>query len=172
MIDIPNNMDEVWGIDVKKSKATIPNSIYPDIEKIVKNTYESSKDRYVHRSKRKINDTGSFNWIWEIKNSVKGKVYRINRKHPLVEQIAEMEERKDYFGLKKLLNGLIDHIEFNLPVTEIIADGAMSQTDLSDVADQNKNKLKKVSNNFRKKLMEKGKSEEYINNILKDTDLV
>jgi len=172
MVDIPNEWDEVWGIDVKKSKAIIPNSIYSDVEKIVKNAYDSSKDRYIHRSKRKISDTGSYSWIWEARKSVNGKVYKINRKHPLIDQISEMEEKKDFDGLKKLLFGLIDHIEINLPITEIISDGAMNQADLSDVIENNREKLKKVTANFRKKLMDQGKSEEFINNLLGDTDLI
>ena len=172
MVDIPNKWDDAWGIDVKKSKAIIPNFIYSDVEKIVKNAYDSSKDRYLHRSKRKISDTGSYSWIWEARNSIKGKVYKINRKHPLIDQISEMEEKNDFVGLKKLLFGLIDHIEINLPITEIISDGAMNQADLSDVIKDNKEKLKKVTANFRKKLMDQGKSEEFINNLLDDTDLI
>jgi len=172
MVDIPNMWDDEWGIDVKKSKAMIPNFIYSDVKKIVENAYESSKDRYLHRSKRRISDTGSYSWIWEARNSVKGKLYKINRKHPLIIQISEMEEKKDFVELKKLLLGLIDHIEINLPITEIISDGAMNQADLSDVIEDNTEKLKKVTVNFRRKLMEQGKSEEFINNLLGDTDLI
>ena len=83
-----------------------------------------------------------------------------------------MEEKKDFVELKKLLLGLIDHIEINLPITEIISDGAMNQADLSDVIEDNTEKLKKVTVNFRRKLMEQGKSEEFINNLLGDTDLI
>lgn len=171
LIDIPNDLDGIWGIDVKKSKAVIPNTIYNEVEKIVKNTYESSKERYKHRSKRKSNRSETFKWIWEVRNTTKGKVYKINKKHPLVVQISEMEEKKDYKGLNKLIYSLIDHIELNLPVSEIIADGAMNQVDLSDMRDINKNKAKKVKDIFITKLMEKGHSEEYINKILEDSDL-
>ena len=171
-IDIPNNLDSLWGIDVKKSKAVIPNLIYSEVEKIVKNAYESSKERYLHRSKRRPGKVGSSKWIWEVRNSVKGRVYKINKKHPLIEQISEMEEKQDFSGLKKLLHGLIDHIEINLPVTEIIADGAINQADISDVVENNKDRLKKVTANFRKKLEDKGKTPEFINKILSDSDLL
>lgn len=170
-IDIPNDLDGIWGIDVKKSKAVIPNTIYSEVEKIVKNTYESSKDRYKHRSRRRQPSTDTFKWIWESRNSKKGKVYKINKKHPLVLQISEMEQNKDFKGLKKLTYSLIDHIEINLPISEIIADGAMNQVDLSDMSVINKDKAKKVTDIFRKKLIEKGHSEEYINNLLEDSDL-
>lgn len=172
MVDIPNDLDNLWGIDVKKSKAIIPNSIFSEVEKIVRNAYESSRDRYLHRSQRKIDGTSSFTWIWEARNSAKGKVYKINKEHPLIKQISEMEEKKDFLDLKKLLYGLIDHIEINLPITEIISDGAMNQANLSDIIEDNKERLKKVTANFRKKLMDKGRSEEFINNLLSDSDLI
>ena len=171
MIDIPNNLDEVWGIDVKKSKASIPNKVYSEVFNLVEKSITDSESKYIYRSGAKRPRNKENKWIWIIKNSGKGKVYEINRDHPLVEALRETLKNSKIKENEKMIDDLIDHIENNLPISEIIADVAMESADLSDNFQEKIAKTKKIAANYKRMMMSQGISETTINDILKETDL-
>lgn len=171
MIDIPNELDEVWGIDVKKSKASIPNKVYNEVSNLVEKAISDSESKYIYRSGSKRPSNKGVSWIWIVKNSLKGKVYKINKQHPLVESIIELLKISSIKGSEHLVLDLIEHIENNLPVTEIIADIAMEKADISENSKEKTARTKRIATNYRKIMISKGMSENTINEILKNTDL-
>lgn len=96
-IDIPNTLDSVWSLDIKKSKAIPPEKIREDLRKILETNGNRSKKTYTTRAKKK--DTGSY-WIREITptNSIE---YLINDSHPLLISFRDKltEEQKQEFDL-------------------------------------------------------------------------
>lgn len=96
-IDIPNTLDSVWSLDIKKSKAIPPEKIREDLRKILETNGNRSKKTYTTRAKKK--DTGSY-WVREItpKNSIE---YLINDSHPLLISFRNKlsEEQKLEFDL-------------------------------------------------------------------------
>lgn len=171
MIDIPNSLDELWGIDVKKSKALIPNEIYKDVETIVRNALRESENRYKHRSFAGNNPRPESTYIWFIRNTPRGKVYTINRAHPL---ILLLHKFADSIGKKEvisILEGLLKHIENNLPIMEIISDGALQIADISDKHEEIKVKTQKIAETYKTQMNLLGFSDNTINEILKKTDL-
>lgn len=170
MIEIPNNLDEQWGIDIKKSRAIIPNQVYTEIKNLVKNAVDNSLERYKHRSSTlKKGKTLKRTWIWSKTISSKGNQYKLNREHPLVIEI--LKENRDPKTIEALIKSLLDLIEINLPVSEIIADGTMHQADISDLREANKKKLESIKKELTVAYRKQGLSDVTIEKILNETDL-
>lgn len=94
-IDIPNTLDSVWSLDIKKSKAIPPEKIREDLRKILETNGNRSKKTYTTRAKKK--DSGSY-WIREI-TPVNTIEYSINDSHPLVKDFRSKlseENRKEF----------------------------------------------------------------------------
>ncbi|MFE5430604.1 ATP-binding protein [Peribacillus simplex] len=109
-IDIPNNLDEEWAIDVKKSNARPPQNLRKDLKRIARITRERASNIYRHRGKIvSRNSETDFFYLWE--QSIKhGKYsYKINRKHPLVQSCLtnKVDPNADFLTLIKMLEETI-----------------------------------------------------------------
>lgn len=60
-VDIPNTLDSLWEIDVKKSKASIPHQLRKQLRAVVKNSSEQSKRIYKYRGHKSITNNSP---IW------------------------------------------------------------------------------------------------------------
>ena len=79
-IDIPNTLDSVWSLDIKKSRAIPPEKIREDLKQILENNAIKSKKTYTTRARKK--DSGTY-WVREVtpSNTIE---YTINDSHPLI----------------------------------------------------------------------------------------
>ncbi|WP_270406034.1 ATP-binding protein [Paenibacillus timonensis] len=108
-IDIPNNLDQEWSIDVKKSKARPPQNIRQDLKRIAKLTRDRASNIYRHRGKV-VSRTSSTEFIYLWQQSVKhGKIsYKINREHPLIRECSNsIKENQTLETLLKMLEETI-----------------------------------------------------------------
>jgi hypothetical protein len=114
-IDIPNNLDQEWSIDVKKSKARPPQCIRQDLKRIAKITRDKASNIYRHRGKV-VSRTSSteFTFLWQ--QSLKhGKIsYKINRAHPLVSQCDKTSNDNH------VLESLLKMLEETIPIPMIL----------------------------------------------------
>lgn len=123
MIDIPTALDDIWGIDVKKEKATIPSEVKPHLEKLLDASLEGSKRRV---KKRILTSHDKEEQIWATGSDRDGKVYiEINQNNPFVQSFYEnlSEEGKKQFKI------LIKAISQSIPYTAIysfLADQAIT----------------------------------------------
>lgn len=133
-IDLPNTSDHEWAIDVKKSKATIPASLKPDLKRIAGLTRQMASDVYRFRGKIIARSQGSsVSYLWERK-LLRGRiVYRINRSHPLLKSLAADMNHKE-------LSVLISLLEETIPIQLIMIDSAQNpdkqQQPLEDFDDE------------------------------------
>lgn len=115
-IDIGNETDSEWNIDVRKSTAVPPISITKEIKRIAIAARRESARIYRHRGKklaRKSKEEQSFVWHQNVRNGKLG--YAINRNHPIVRSLLESDT-------KDQIKQLIDLIEETVPVPMIISD--------------------------------------------------
>ena len=115
-VDIPNNMDDKWKIDVKKAEAHPPDALMPAFKRIVKLTRNRAASVYRHRGKIELRKYDNVNrFVWK-KINKRGKVfYKVDRKHPIVEDLLNnMAESKSY------VNTLIKLIEQTVPIEQIV----------------------------------------------------
>ena len=120
-IDIPNSMDSVWDIDVRKARARPPDSIRADLRKIARITRDRASEVYRFRGEVTRPRPGpSYGRVW-ISARQKGSVaYRINRTHPLVERLLKNGERSP------AVEAVLRLIEETVPVQQIWIDAAES----------------------------------------------
>lgn len=121
-IDIGNETDSEWKIDVRKSVAVPPISIQKEIKRIAATARKESSKVYRHRGK-KIARKGKKEqfYVWH-QNVRKGKLgYAINRNHPLIKDLLSTDPK-----VKQLLN----LIEETIPVPMIISDYSEKSEDM------------------------------------------
>ena len=115
-VDIPNSLDELWTLDIKKSSALPPAEVRNNLEVIIDRIAERSKRTWTFRGKREVSDTAVHIWN-RMKNPQGGIYYEINRKHPLVSQITESNPE-----MQKYLFALFQQIERGLPLNQLYVD--------------------------------------------------
>lgn len=115
-IDIPNTLDHLWGIDVRKSRATPPGIIRQRLRRIIGRITSSAGRVYTGRGKKSLaRETAP---IWH-RVAQHGTIrYEVNREHPLVQQLVEQLSPQAIAGFTTLL----DLIGSNLPVDMLFAD--------------------------------------------------
>ena len=115
-IDIGNETDSEWGIDVRKSIAIPPISIQKELRRIAVATQRESAKIYRHRGKklaRKSSKIQAYVWQQTVRSGKLG--YSINREHPIIKQLLSSSNKKE-------VSKLLDLIEETVPVPMIISD--------------------------------------------------
>lgn len=85
-IDLPNNLDYLWKIDVKKSHASPPAIIRQRLKKIIEKIAGTSTRVYKSRGTKTFTSNVSF---WE-RYSARGEIkYNINKEHPIIDRLMK-----------------------------------------------------------------------------------
>lgn len=112
-IDLPNNFDDDWQIDIKKSIARPPSIYREQILAVAKEARNQAVEVYRHKGKvlkRKL-ASGEYFPFWEEKARHGKRFYKINRKHPLLNELLAKSG-----DLKKDIEKVIQFIEETIPV--------------------------------------------------------
>ena len=115
-VDIPNALDDLWTLDIKKSSALPPAEVRKNLEAVIDRIAEKSKRTWTFRGKREVSDTAVHVWN-RMKNPQGGIYYEINREHPMVQQLTN-----DDPALRKQLFSLFEQIERGLPLNQLYVD--------------------------------------------------
>lgn len=115
-IDIGNETDSEWGIDVRKSIAIPPISIQKELRRIAVAAQRESAKIYRHRGKKLARNSSKIQaYVWQ-QTVRSGKLgYSINREHPVIKQLLSSSNKKE-------VAKLLDLIEETVPVPMIISD--------------------------------------------------
>ena len=112
-IDLPNNFDDDWQIDIKKSIARPPSIYREQISSLAKEARNQAIEVYRHKGKvlkRKLALDEYFPF-WEERARHGKRFYKINRKHPLLNELLSKSG-----DLKKDIEKVIQFIEETIPV--------------------------------------------------------
>lgn len=115
-VDIPNSLDDLWTLDIKKSTAIPPDEVKKNLSNIIEKFAESSKRTWTFRGKKEIDDTKIHIWN-RMKARDNGIYYEINRDHPLVNSIITTNPNS-----KSYLYSLLKNIEGSLPLNSLYID--------------------------------------------------
>ncbi len=120
-VDIPNNLDHDWSIDVRKATASPPAKIRGDLERIAKATRAKAVQVYRARTGNIRNVSGRSHQydVWIKKRRGEKILYRINLEHPIIEEILNEVKPK-----KSWVRKLFHLIENTVPHRVIIQDNA------------------------------------------------
>lgn len=118
-VDIPNSLDEIWSIDVKKSTANLPDKIRKNLYGSVNESVFGSKRVIEHRGKL-IRDE-DIHYIWQRRTDRDGAVvYTINRELPQAQMIYNKLDQE----AQQTFESLLQTIEQNFPSSKIYLDVA------------------------------------------------
>ena len=115
-IDFPNSLDEMWTIDIKKSRARPPAPVRTRLRQIIDRV--STRSTTVHRGRGKKLFDEIKAPVWE-RYADQGNIrYALNKEHPLVEALrSDLGDDND-----RRLVTLIEAISSSLPVEMIYSD--------------------------------------------------
>lgn len=109
-VDIPNSLDYLWKIDIKKSNASPPESVKRELKQVIFRIQGSGRQVYHQRGRRLPSSIQ--NPVWN-RLALSGLIsYRLNRDHPLV--IKFINSATDY--QKNFFYNLITMFESSFPV--------------------------------------------------------
>jgi hypothetical protein len=115
-VDIPNELDDLWTLDIKKSTAIPPEEIRKNLNAVIERLAERSKSTWVFRGKKETHD--SIIHVWQrFKGRQGGSYYAINRDHPLVTVFADSSPE-----IKRNFENLLKTIETGLPLSSLYLD--------------------------------------------------
>lgn len=116
MVDIPNDLDDLWTLDIKKSHAVPPAEVRNNLQIMIGRIADKSKRTWTFRGKKETTDKKEHIWT-RLKTPGSGVYYEINRVHPLVEQlIADVPE------VRVKLETVLRYIERSLPLSQLYVD--------------------------------------------------
>lgn len=115
-VDIPNTLDDLWTLDIKKSSALPPFEVRKNLNIIINKVAEKSKRTWTFRGKKEVNNNKTHIWN-RMKNNQGGYYYEVNREHPFVEQLIKLKPE-----IRGSLNALLKQIETNLPLNQLYVD--------------------------------------------------
>lgn len=117
-VDIPNALDDIWSIDVKKQVAKIPRRIQNQLTKTVNDALGISVNKQTHRGRKQKVDE-NIDYIWDrIEDRDKNFYYKINRESEVYKFVLSKINGQDI----EYVNLLISEIEKNVPMQQIYLD--------------------------------------------------
>jgi hypothetical protein len=138
-VNIPNSLDHLWNIDIRKSVASPPTAVRRALSRVVDKIAEGSRRVFNYRGR--IPGDKRYSYAWEKVEFRDGISYRINREHPLADSLA-MSLPPAPAGL---LASLLDTLETALPLDAIYADLAKSRSALTQDAGLNEDLLCQIA---------------------------
>lgn len=117
-VDLSNQLDDLWKLDVTKSTAYPPEALREGLKQIIGRITDGSKNVFVFKGKKASSDKIVHAWDRSIVRD--GVSYRINRDHPLLAALESQVPPK----AEKLLDDALDLLEQTIPMDAIYMDMA------------------------------------------------
>ena len=139
-VDIPNTLDDVWGIDIKKQNAKIPASIRQRLTRAVDEAMDASIKKQQYRGRiAKVNE--NLEYIWNRTENRGQYTYSINRESNIFRLLeSHLDEEA-----KSFLDIVLAEIEKNVPFHQIYLDKSKNVIDETD----NDERIAEIINNAR-----------------------
>ena len=131
-VDIPNTLDDVWGIDIKKQSAKIPPSIKTRLNRAVDDVMDKSVQAQKYRGEEsKINP--EVNYIWKrIKGRGEAYSYHVNRDSRIFDLLKDRIDGDAW----NILDMVLEEIEEAVPYQQIYIDKSQNKIDEEDTTER------------------------------------
>lgn len=146
-VDIPNDMDYLWDIDIKKSKASLPDKIKVNLYNAVLKSCGISERVHEYKGKKIFNTEYIRNWNVIEKRKGEGLGLEINLENPLIKAFTDSLSKSQ----RNIFFSLISNIEESIPIDYIyssVAKGAY--TDIT----YTQNEKDEILEDVRRKLLD------------------
>jgi hypothetical protein len=163
-IDLPNNLDAEWQIDIKKSVARPPFGVRDRLKAYALKVRSSAVDVYRHRGKTVRQLPGQkFIPLWTDHKRGDKWFYKINREHPLLTEIKDAAKSNS----DKAIERLVRFIEETIPTKSIY----IKEAEESDVMGKpfegvDQEPIRKLMQQMYERLKQNGKSSEEAKSLI------
>lgn len=113
-VDIPNSLDHLWSLDIKKSSAIPPSAVRDRLRELASRFVEPSERAHKFRGRRLTADE-SFDHMWNVVEDRGAVRYELNRSHPAMLRLSDGLSQSSL----SLIESLFDIIEASLPVQDL-----------------------------------------------------
>lgn len=115
-VDIPNSLDDLWTLDIKKSTATPPEDVKQNLAVVIGKISEGSKRTWTYRGKKETQDDVIH--MWNRMVSRDGAIfYEVNPDYPMIDSLVQ-----EYPGIQSKLDILLKQISMSLPLNSLYID--------------------------------------------------
>lgn len=129
-VDIPNTLDDMWSIDIKKQKAVIPGSLLEQLKGEVSDAV--SRSRQIHDYKGTVQLRDGSVWVKTIDRDNKV-FYQINKESDIIKRIISKLDESNHGQIDKLL----ELIQFSLPYKDIY-NSVSEKKDINPIVEEQK----------------------------------
>jgi hypothetical protein len=127
-VDLPNSLDDLWRIDVKKSQANPPESVRRELKRVIYKISAAGHNVFTTRAARMRNRKITPVWRREV---VEGKVrYCVNEDHPLVKALLKNLPK----ARTEALRACFELLNSTFPYDMYYADAASDKTEFATAA--------------------------------------
>lgn len=110
-VDIPNSLDDLWTLDVKKSTAYPPEIVKTRLKQLVSNMANGSKRTWSFRQRKETSSTTVH--VWDKVETRDGVKYVVNPEYPLLSVLKDKIGSEEYKILKQYLELIQNNLPFN-----------------------------------------------------------
>ncbi len=125
-VEIPNSLDHIWEIDVKKSTATLPDIIRKKLQAVTEASIEGSEKVYRYRGIKEKNK--SIQNVWDVVTNNGKFMYRINRETEMFKVIESMIPDKN----STLFHNFMTLLEEQFPYADVYYRYSKNMGDLEE----------------------------------------
>lgn len=115
-VDIPNSLDDLWTLDIKKSQAIPPELVRKNLAIIIDKISEGSKRTWTYRGKKEVTDDAVHVWNRLITRDG-GIIYEVNKEHPMFQVFKECSPE-----IEDKIKSIMDIVSTSLPLNQLYVD--------------------------------------------------
>ncbi len=121
-LDLPNDLDAQWKIDIRKSSAHPPAALRDQLYRLAEDARDRARKVFLHRahSDSSLGRRDEVVPVWQSRETAAGRRYRIDRAHTAVKELLDDAE----FGVK--VEAMLRILEETIPVQRIWLEAAES----------------------------------------------
>ena len=115
-VDIPNSLDDLWTLDIKKSTATPPEELKKNLALVINKISEGSKRTWIYRGKKETRD--DIVHVWNRILTRDGSVfYEINPDYPTINELFVKHPES-----KTAIELILKQISMSIPLNSLYID--------------------------------------------------
>ncbi len=163
-VDLPNNLDAEWQIDIKKSVARPPLVLRDQLKAYASKVRAQAVEVYRHKGKilQRKYAAVQFQPVWHEKLRQGKRFYEINRTHPVIQSLIASQN-----GKSADLNNLLRFIEETVPVPLItIKESEQPELQGHPFEDADQEPIRKAMKHMYDKLMSENRSDDQVKAII------
>jgi hypothetical protein len=112
-VDIPNTLDHLWSLDIKKSTASPPPEVRKVLKRLAERIVRPSKATHLYRGRPVANDD-PVHRLWNLVEERGTFRYEVNRAHPSLVMLSESASSESLTAIEQVLRAL----ETSFPVED------------------------------------------------------